>query len=81
MGEDFNYYNLELPNYEKMVVAGVTVESKYPTFTAELSIAELTQYLVDNLEIITPEVLSHLNIHMRRSANGKIQVMGLKKGL
>ena len=81
MSEDFNYYNLELPNYEKMVVAGVIVESKYPTVTTELTIAELTRYLEDTLDIITPDTLSKINMNIRRISNGKVQITGLKKNI
>ena len=77
--EPFNYYNIELPTYENMIVAGVTVESKYPTITAELTIAQLSKFLEENSEVLTPEVLSQIKMNVTRASNGKIQLQTLKK--
>ena len=79
--EPFNYYNIELPTYENMIVAGVTVESKYPTITAELTINQLQKFLEENSEVLTPEVLSQIKLNVTRSANGKLQLTTLKRNL
>ena len=79
MCEDFNYYNIELPTYENMIVAGVTVESKYPTITAELTISQLSKFLEENSEVLTPEVLSQIKMNVTRSANGKLQLTTLRR--
>jgi hypothetical protein len=81
MSEDFNYYNIELPNYEQIIVAGVTVESKYPTITAELTLSQLSKFLEENSEVLTPEVLSQLKTGLTRTANGKVQLHTLKRNL
>ena len=77
--EPFNYYNIELPTYENMIVAGVTVESKYPTITAELTISQLSKFLEENSEVLTPEILSQIKLNVTRSANGKLQLTTLKR--
>ena len=45
MAESFVYYNLELPSWKNMVVAGVEVESLAPKTRVRMTMAVFTEYL------------------------------------
>jgi len=70
----FNYYNLELPNYENMVVAGVTVESLCPVRRVVVSMAKLGQILRARYGEITPAIIAHVEKKVRLLADGRVEI-------
>ena len=74
MSGRFTYYNLELPNHENMVVAGVTVESQYPIRRVTVTMAEFREMLVAKYGRITPAILARVQKKVRLLADGRVIV-------
>jgi hypothetical protein len=74
MSEPFDYYNLELPNYEKMIVAGVTVESMFPITRVKISMEQFKHILVTKYGNATPEVLARILRNIRILPDGCVEV-------
>jgi hypothetical protein len=74
MTGDFMYYNLELPDHENMVVAGVTVESQYPIRRVTMTMAEFREMLVAQYGILTPAILAAVQKKVRLLADGRVIV-------
>ena len=71
----FEYYNLELPDYEQMIVAGVTVESLYPIMRIPISGDEFKQLIHNKYgSIVTQEQLAMINKKVRYLDDGRIEV-------
>jgi hypothetical protein len=70
----FDYYNLELPDYENMVVAGVTVESLYPLTRITMTASEFHQALSKTYGSITPAFFAAAMKKVRRLADGNFVV-------
>ena len=70
----FDYYNLELPDYENMVVAGLTVESLYPLTRITMTASEFHQALTNTYGAITPAAFAAAMKKVRRLANGTFVV-------
>ena len=70
----FDYYNLELPDYENMIVAGVTVESLYPLTRITMTGSEFYQALCKTYGAITPAAFAAAIKKVRRLANGTFVV-------
>ena len=79
MADSFDYYNLELPNYEQMVVAGVVVESLYPLVRVKVSMAQFKQALTAKYGAITPELLAGIKNKIRVHADGNVELLTLKR--
>ena len=79
MADSFDYYNLELPNYEQMVVAGVVVESLYPLVRVKVSMAQFKQALIAKYGAITPELLASIKNKIRVHADGNVELLTLKR--
>ena len=74
MTGDFMYYNLELPDHENMVVAGVTVESQYPVKRITVTMAEFRKILVAQYGNLTPAILAAAQKKVRFLADGRVVV-------
>jgi hypothetical protein len=74
MSGNFSYYNLELPDYENMIVAGVTVESQYPMVRVSVTRAELKRMLIAKYGVLTPEILARVQKKVRLLADGRVEV-------
>lgn len=70
----FTYYNLELPNYENMVVAGVTVESQYPIRRVAVMMSEFREMLVAKYGRLTPAILARVQKKVRLLTDGRVVV-------
>jgi hypothetical protein len=71
----FEYYNLELPDYEQMIVAGVTVESLYPIMRIPISGDEFKQLIHNKYgPLVTREQLEMINKKVRYLSDGRIEV-------
>jgi hypothetical protein len=75
MSSPFNYYNLELPNYEPMIVGGVTVESLLPITRISVTREEFA----DILRRTYGDSMTQRDIHsvirkIRSLADGRIEV-------
>ena len=74
MSGRFTYYNLELPNHENMVVAGVTVESQFPIKRVTVTMAEFREMLVAKYGRLTPAILSRVQKKVRLLTDGRVIV-------
>ena len=70
----FMYYNLELPDHENMVVAGVTVESQYPIRRVTVTMAEFREMLVAKYGRLTPAILVSVQKKVRFLTDGRVVV-------
>ena len=70
----FKYYNLELPNYEKMIVAGVTVESLYPITRVKMTMDEFSRAMTIKYGKATPQILECVRRTVRRLPDGRVEV-------
>ena len=70
----FTYYNLELPDHENMVVAGVTVESQYPIRRVTVTMSEFREMLVAKYGRITPATLARVQKKVRLLTDGRVVV-------
>jgi hypothetical protein len=71
----FDYYNLELPDYEQMVVAGVTVESLYPIMRISISGDEFKKLIHNKYgSAVTEEQLAVIHKKVRYLADGRIEI-------
>jgi hypothetical protein len=74
MSGSFTYYNLELPAWAKMVVAGVTVESLAPKKRVVMTMSELKTLLIHRYGAVTPAALASIKRTVRLLENGKVEV-------
>ena len=71
----FDYYNLELPDYEQMVVAGVTVESLYPIMRIAISGDDFKKLIHNKYgRAVTEEQLAMIHKKVRYLADGRVEV-------
>jgi hypothetical protein len=71
----FDYYNLELPDYEQMVVAGVTVESLYPIMRIAISGDEFKKLIHSKYgSTVTQQQLAMINKKIRYLDDGRVEV-------
>jgi hypothetical protein len=77
----FDYYNLELPNWEtdNLVAAGVEVESLAPVRRLEITKAEFTALLKAKYGRITPAVISRACRTCFMTTDGKVNIPVIKK--
>jgi hypothetical protein len=77
----FDYYNLELPNWnsDNMVVGGVHVESMAPVRRITMTMAQFKSSLVAKYGKITPDILAKIEKTCRITANGKVECPVLAK--
>jgi len=68
------YYNLELPNYENMTVAGVSVESQYPVERVTITEAEFHKMLIAKYGRLTPAILERVQKNVRILTDGRVEV-------
>ena len=74
MTGSFTYYNLELPNYENMIVGGVIVESLFPIARVAVTPTEFQQILIATYgPRIPPEVIQQLQRQIRMLPDGRIE--------
>ena len=77
MKAPFNYYNLELPGWSNMCVAGVTVESLAPAKRITATVDQVKAAIAAlPASQRTAETLKTLKRICQKTANGKIMVFG-----
>jgi len=80
MTTDFDYYNLELPAWENMVVAGVTVESLAPIKRMTVTRAQFIEMLVASYgSKMTPTILAKIKSTVRFLDNGMVDIQTMHK--
>jgi len=70
MHDEFTYYNLELPDYEKMIVAGVIVESLYPISYVSVTAENFREIVMAKYGAFNAEILMSLSNKIRFSKDG-----------
>lgn len=68
----FNYYNLELPHWSNMIVAGVIVESLSTTKLEVMTTREFKHFLVARYGKITTEQFRYMLTKVQRLSDGKV---------
>jgi hypothetical protein len=74
MRAPFVYYNLELPAYENMTVAGVTVESLAPITRITITMDQFAAIMANKYKKLTPELVAAIKRNVRLLADGRVEV-------
>ena len=74
MHDEFTYYNLELPDYEKMTVAGVIVESLYPLALVRVTMEKFREIVVAKYGAFTAEIVARLQNKITIMQDGSVYV-------
>ena len=79
----FDYYNLELPKWANMIVAGVTVESMAPVKRVTVTMAEFTSLMTKRYgsKAMSNEVLTKIMAKCRFLTDGRIEIPIMEKSL
>jgi len=72
MSESFYYYNLELPKWSNMIVAGVTVESLAPVKRITMTMQEFKAFVTERYGSMTPELYKIIQKSARMLQDGRI---------
>jgi len=70
----FMYYNLELPDYENMTVAGVTVESLFPLAHISVTTKQFREIVLAQYGAFTAEILMSLKNHIKILEDGRVNI-------
>jgi len=79
MRKPFVYYNLELPNYENITVAGISVESMAPLTRITITMDQFATIIANKYNELTPELVSAIKRNVRLLADGRVDVPAIKK--
>ena len=78
MSSRFTYYNLELPNWSNMIVAGVTVESLAPVKRITMTMQEFKGFITERYGPMTPELYTTIQRSAHMLSDGRISWNSLK---
>jgi len=77
MSGSFDYYNLELPNWTNMIVAGVVVESLAPVKRLTMTMQEFKGFITDRYGPMTPDLYKMIQKSARMLQDGRIAFSGM----
>jgi len=72
MSGSFDYYNLELPDWSNMIIAGVTVESLAPKKRIIVTMQEFKAFITQRYGAITPDLYKRIQTSTRILQDGRV---------